>query len=172
VIKRQLFCSERLWWLKSTETMPMLHKVKKSAGKHDIDRVKYSICFWRPDWVWSTLVARGSCIFHLIPARIYFTRGKEKLENLWWHTIQISLPWLRTCKTGFIFLIKLPGLSYYQNSSLLNLWKYAVRITSERTNLRQKWKNNIYIYTCNGASMVVLKGQQKNIGKTDRINNY
>jgi hypothetical protein len=32
------------------------------------------------NWV----VARGPCIFHLIPARIYFTRGEE---NLWWHAI-------------------------------------------------------------------------------------
>ena len=33
MIKRQLFCSERLWQLKSTYTLPMLHEVKKPALK-------------------------------------------------------------------------------------------------------------------------------------------
>jgi hypothetical protein len=34
-----------------------------------------------------TPVVRGSRIFRLIPACIYFTRGEE---NLWWHAIHLS----------------------------------------------------------------------------------
>jgi hypothetical protein len=56
VIKRQLFSSERLWWLKSTYK----HCLCCSKWRNQQENVTStgsnewnSICFRRPDWIWS-----------------------------------------------------------------------------------------------------------------------
>jgi hypothetical protein len=68
------------------------------------------------------LPCRGSRIFRLIPLVFILREAKRTSGGTRYKSL--SLPcWrcrLKTCKTGFIFcdVFKLPGLSYYQNSSL------------------------------------------------------
>jgi hypothetical protein len=67
------------------------------------------------------------------------------------------------------YIFKLPGLSYYQNSSLLNLWKYAVLFISIRATEPVWLKDNRKILA---KQIVLITTKVKELPKFKTLNDH